>query len=318
MGRFRAREARGETRSGPRASLPFAAYLIATLVFFLGFALVAGLILGLGAPVIIGYIVPLIGFIVGFTMMAAQRNRPGQLSLTGLLVALTSSLGFLALLNNTGDQKNGAITILVILSLATLATVLWLVARLRVNQHSTTLLAQMLALNVGVLVIAGILEFFNRTQTSTGRVSGLAALVFIGAFLWDLLTSGRATNASSKRFPRHVRVYLYLGYTLLLTTVVVALAAISFNSAETAKTFEEGFNQQLYAHYGLVTLGVATLFATFILRVSCAAPPQSPRSPVPTPYPSAPLAPGHPPYPPYPPYPPQQPPTQPAYPPPQQ
>jgi hypothetical protein len=289
----------GRLEAAPRSSLPFVAYLTATFVFFLGFALVAALILGLGAPVIVGYIVPLIGFIVGFTLLAAQRNRPGRLSLTGLLVALTSSLGFLALLNNAGDQKNGAIAILVILSLATLATVLWLVARLRVNQQSTTLLTQLLTLNVGVLVIAGILVFFQRTQTSSGRVSGMAALVFIGAFLWDLLTSGRATNASSKRFPRHARVYLYLGYTLLLTTVVIVLAAISFNSAATAKTFEEGFNQQLYAHYGLATLGVATLFATFILRVTCAATPQQPRSPGPTPYPSTPLTPGYAPYPPY-------------------
>jgi hypothetical protein len=303
----------GRLEAAPRASMPFVAYLIATLVFFLGFALVAALIVGLGAPAIVEYLVPLIGFIVGYTLMAAQRDRPGRLSLTGLLVALTSSLGFLALLNNAGVQKNGAIAILVILSLATLATVLWLVARLRVNQRSTTLLAQLVTLNVGMLVIAGILAFFNRTQASSGRVSGLAALVLIGAFLWDLITSGRATNVSSKRFPRHVRVYLYLGYTLLLTLVVVVLAAISFNSPEAARTIQEGFNEPLYAHYGLVTLGVATLFATFILRVSRASTPaQRPSAPVPAPYP---------PYPPYPPNPASQPypsqpyPARPAHPP---
>jgi hypothetical protein len=310
----------GRLEAAPRASMPFVAYLIATFVFFLGFALVAALLLGLGASLIVEFIVPLIGFTVGFALMAAQRNRPGWLSFSGLLVALTSSLGFLALLNQASNQKNGAVAILIILSLATLATVLGLLVRLRINQQSTVLLAQLLTLNVGVLVIAAVLTFFERTQTS-GRVSGVAALIFVGAFLWDLVTSGRATNASSKRFPRHVRVYLYLGYTLLLTTVVVLLAAISFNSAEAARTIQEGFNQQLYAHYGLLALGVATLFATFILRVSRASTPRQPQPPAPapySPYPAYPTYPQNPVYTPNSPHPNQpypQYPQQPPYPP---
>jgi hypothetical protein len=311
----------GRLEAAPRASLPFVAYLIATFVFFLGFALIAALIIGLGAPEQVEIIIPLIGFIVGFALMAAQRNRPGWLTFSGLLVALTSSLGFLALLNQAGNQKNGGVPILVILSLATLATVLWLLVRLRINQRPTVLLTQLLTLNVGVLVIAAVLAFFDRTQTS-GRVSGVAALIFVGAFVWDLITSGRATNGSSRRFPRHVRIYLYLGYTLLLTLVVVLLAAISFNSAEAATTIQEGFNQKLYAQYGLVTLGIATLFATFILRVSRAAAPRRPEPLAPSPYPAYPAYPQNPVYAPSPPQPypnqpyPNQPyPQQPPYPP---
>jgi hypothetical protein len=304
----------GMLEAAPRATMPYVAYLIATLVFFLGFALLAALIVGLGAPLVFEYIIPLIGFVVGFALMAAQRNRPGWLTLTGLLVALTSSLGFLALLNQVSGQTNGGVAILIILSLATLATLLWLLVRLRVNQRSAVLLGQLLTLNVGVLVIAGVLAFLDQTHTSGGRVSGVAALVFVGAFAWDLLTSGRVTNATSKRFPRHVRVYLYLGYTLLLTTVVVLLAAISFNNDATARTIREGFNQEQYGHYGLLTLGVATLFATFVLRVSRAAAPRRPAGPLPylprSPYPAVP-PPQTPPYAPYP----QQPYPQQAYPP---
>lgn len=303
----------GRLEAAPRASIPYVAYLIATVVFFLGFGLVAALVVGLGAPVIVEYIVPIFGFAVGFALLAAQRNRPGWLSFTGLLVALTSSLGFLALLNQASNQTNGGVAILIILSLATLATVLWLLVRRRINQRSSVLLAQLLTLNVGVLVVAGVLAFFDRTHTSSGRISGVAALVFVGAFLWDLITSGRATNASSKRFPRHIRVYLYLGYTLLLTTLTVLFAAVSFNNANTAEVFSSGFNQEQYGHYGLLTLGVATLFATFILRVSRAAPGRRPGPTAPAPYP-----PGHPPYPQNPvhaPYPPQPYPQQPQYPP---
>ena len=136
---------------------------------------------------------------------------------------------------------------MIAVALATLATVLWLLIRARINEQSVPLLAQLFTLNVGVLVIAAILAFFDRSPTTGGRISGVAALIFVGAFVWDLVTSGRATNSSSKRFPRHVRVYLYLGYTLLLTTLVVLLAAVSFNSPEPPRSITAGFNQTQYA-----------------------------------------------------------------------
>src|SRR5262249_28689051 len=144
----------GRLEAAPRVSLPFVAYLIATCVFFLGFALAAMLIVGLGAPEQVEYILPLIGFSVGFTVMAAQRNRPGWLTLTGLLVVLTSSLGFLALLDQASNQRNGgdtngALAILIMLAMATLAILIWLLARGRLGQQSTVLLAQLLTLNVG-------------------------------------------------------------------------------------------------------------------------------------------------------------------------
>ena len=142
-----------------------------------------------------------------------------------------------------------------------------------------------------MLVIAGILAFFARTSSTSGRVSGLAALVFVGAFVWDLVTSGRTTNATGRRFPRHVRVYLYLGYTLLLTTLTVLIAAVSFNNPDTAAIYASTFNQTQYGHFGLLALGFATLFATFILRLSRAARPRQPQPPAPATYA---------PYPPYP------------------
>ena len=166
-----------------------------------------------------------------------------------------------------------------------------------------------------MLVIAAILAFFDRSPTTGGRISGVAALIFVGAFVWDLVTSGRATNSSSKRFPRHVRVYLYLGYTLLLTTLIVLLAAVSFNNPDTATVYNTGFNQTQYGHFGLLALGFATLFATFILRVSRAATPRRPQPPAP--YPAYPAYPQNPVYAPTPPQPyPNQPyPQQPPYPP---
>jgi hypothetical protein len=137
-------------------------------------------------------------------------------------------------------------------------------------------------LNVGVLVIAAMLASFDRTPTSGGRPSGVAALIFVGAFVWDLVTSGRATNSSSKRFPRHVRFFPYRGYTLSLTTLIVLLAAVSFNNPDTAIVYDTGFNQTQYSHFGLLALGYATLFATFIPRVRRATAPRRPQAPIPS------------------------------------
>jgi hypothetical protein len=310
----------GRLEAAPRATPPFLAYLLATLTLGLGIVLAAALFTVFPAADlvagIVALIVPALGFGVGLALLAAQRQRPGMLSLTGLLIALTSSVGFFALYN----RANGGEAPVIAVALATLATVLWLLIRARINGPSVPLLAQLFTLNVGVLVIAAILAFFDRSPTTSGRISGVAALIFIGAFVWDLVTSGRATNSSSRRFPRHVRVYLYLGYTLLLTTLIVLLAAVSFNNPDTAIVYNTGFNQTQYGHFGLLALGFATLFATFILRVSRAAATRRPQPPVPASY--APY-PAHSPYPQYPvsapnppqPYPQQPYPQQPPYPP---
>ena len=263
----------GRLEAAPRATPPFLAYLLATLTLGLGVGLVVALFAVFPVAGILALIVPALGFAVGLALLAAQRQRPGMLSLTGLLIALTSSVGFFALYN----QANGGEAPVIAVALATLATVLWLLIRARINELSVPLLAQLFTLNVGVLVIAAILAFFDRSPTTGGRISGVAALIFVGAFVWDLVTSGRATNSSSKRFPRHVRVYLYLGYTLLLTTLIVLLAAVSFNNPDTATVYNTGFNQTQYGHFGLLALGFATLFATFILRVSRAATPRRPQ-----------------------------------------
>jgi FtsH-binding integral membrane protein len=301
----------GRLEAAQRTTPPFIAYLLATLVFYVGFGLSVALVGGLRAPEGVVIIIPLLGVSVGLALLAAQRNRPGVYSLAGLLIALTASIGFFALVN----QASGSEGTLVVVALGTLAVVLWLLVRLRINERSAPLLRQLLMLNIGLLVIAGVLAFFDRSRTSGVRISGVTALIFVGAFVWDLITSGKATNVSGRRFPRHIRVYLYLGYTLLLTTLTVLFAAVSFNNADTANLYGEAVNQQLYGRYGLLTLGVATLFATFILRMSRASassrPSSAPAAPPPV------LSP--PPYMPYPPNPPfsaQQPyPAPSAYPP---
>jgi hypothetical protein len=292
----------GRLETAPRATPPFRAYLLATVILGLGIGLGVALYALIPVAGVVALLVPALGFGVGLALLAAQRQRPGALSLTGLLITLTSSVGFFALYN----QANGGEAPVIAVALATLATVLWLLIRARMTETSVPLLAQLFTLNVGVLVIAAILAFFGRTPSAGGRIGGVAALVLVGAFVWDLVTSGRTTNATGRYFPRHVRIYLYLGYTLLLTTLTVLLAAVSFNNTDTATIYDTAFNQTQYGRFGLLALGVSTLFATFILRMSRAAAsgrPQRPQPPALAPYPTYPAYSQTPPHAPNPPHP---------------
>jgi hypothetical protein len=81
----------------------------------------------------------------------------------------------------------------------------------------------------------------------------------------------------------------------------VLLAAVSFNNPDTATVYNTGFNQTQYGHFGLLALGFATLFATFILRVSRAATPRRPQPVAPSSYPAYPAYPQNPVYAPTPP-----------------
>jgi hypothetical protein len=291
----------GRLEVAPGATPPLRAYLLATALLGIGIGLGVALYVLVPVAGVVALLVPALEFGVGLAPLAAQRQRPGALSLTGLLITLTSSIGFFALYN----QVNGGEAPVIAVALATLVGGLWLLIRARITVASVPLLAQLFTLNVGVLVIAGILAYFSRTPSSGGGISGLGALIFVGAFVWDLVTSGRTTNATARRFPRHVPVYLHLGYTLLLTTLTVLIAAVSFNNPDTATIYATTVIQTQYGTSACWRLDSprslrrsscvsATLFATVILRVSHASTPRRPQPPAPAsyaPYPAYPPCP---------------------------
>ena len=77
---------------------------------------------------------------------------------------------------------------------------------------------------MGIVAIAIFVSVFGLGQ-NTLQVGVIAAISLIGAFVWDLLTSGnRVTNVDGRRIRRYTRVLVYLAYTLFIATVAMFFA----------------------------------------------------------------------------------------------
>jgi hypothetical protein len=150
-------------------------------------------------------------------------------------------------------------------AIATLALVAGVVLSRRLRA-SGRLLGTLLALDVGLQVLAWVDALFDRTasvaETVTRGFSIMAGVVLLLALLLEILGSGEAiTNRHDRWLPRPSRVLLYLGY-----VVLVASAVLYFNSLHDPQSFalrEAQFDSESWVHEGVFFLGVplvATLF----------------------------------------------------------
>jgi hypothetical protein len=117
----------------------------------------------------------------------------------------------------------------------------------------------LLGLNV-VLVVVALFSLLFQNARQLGEVSIVgAALVLILALLWDIATSGELMNVSGRRFPRHARLLLYLGY-----VIYVASAVIATKTAHVAGGGATGgFDPEVLVQAGLVAFGVPLVLTVF-------------------------------------------------------
>jgi hypothetical protein len=232
----------------------------------------------------LGLVPLLLGLFVGLPALIRGRRRPGALTVMGLflvvyglrsgflflpqLVALVGlpathiQLGTLAghpVVMTTLPSLNEAI-VQIDVAIATLLALGWLALRRRVVAETLPLLGLLFTLNVGLQVLLWLDQLFQVTNRLSTRFSILAAVLVVGAFLWDLLTSGeQLTGHEHRGGSRLPRVLLYLGYNLLGFTVVLAIATLSVSSLP--------FDTGDWTETGLVSLGIPLLLTGFLLRV---------------------------------------------------
>jgi hypothetical protein len=118
-----------------------------------------------------------------------------------------------------------------------------------------------LVVGVETLVVASILLQLGHSLGE--QLSALAATLFLGGQLWDLITSGETiTNNGSATFPRYARIFLYLGYVLMLAASALVVAAVP-----TAPELTDlvGHDVGYYPQIGLVLLGIPLLFTSALL-----------------------------------------------------
>jgi len=156
-------------------------------------------------------------------------------------------------------------------AIATLVALAVVVARRRVRA-SAHLVAALLALDVGVQVLAWVDALFDRTaqatQTITGGFSIMAGVVLLLALLLEILGSGEAiTNRHDRWLPRPSRVLLYLGYVVLVASAVLYFS--SLHDPSTGALREAQFDSEEWVHGGVLFVGVplvATLFLANLVR----------------------------------------------------
>jgi LPXTG-motif cell wall-anchored protein len=123
-------------------------------------------------------------------------------------------------------------------------------------------LGALAALDLGLFAVYW-LDRAISTGLQAGRLSIVAAVMVLGALLWEVAMSGEAiTNRHNRHFPRHTRVMVYLGYLL-----AVASAVLFFSSVKTAEgSVEPLFESENFSDTGLLFLGVAFVVTMFLLR----------------------------------------------------
>jgi hypothetical protein len=250
------------TQRWPALEVPAWAYVVATVVVGLGFGISAPLVIA-GLPLVVVFAVPVIGMAVGLPLALSGRRQPGPKSVAGLFIIVVTTLGVLAY----GWVYSDLPTLQVLIAPATLIALLWIAVRRGINQSTAAFVAQLFALDVAIIAIVLFVDLF-RHGPGAQQVGVFAAIALVGAFFWDLLTSGsRVTNVDGRRFRRYVRVLLYVGYTLFIATVALFFATET-NVGGGVPDIVRELNGEQIARVGLLFLGVPLVITTFALRVS--------------------------------------------------
>jgi hypothetical protein len=244
-----------------RLRMPFWGYIPATLV--LGVALIA--IVALGSNLVFALVgPPLIGLAVGVPLVALGRTRARSLAITGVFLIALGFVGFL-LFPDPQFEVFGISLIELFIAPATISILLLLMIRGQIRPEYTDFIAALLVLNVGIQVIVWIFSAFEGASQLGAQFTILQGVLLILAQFWDLIMSGElVTNIEGRAFPRYVRVLLYLGYILMVSTFVLYFSSQTY---QTTGKSAAPLDDDAISRYGLMMLGVPLLMTNFVLAV---------------------------------------------------
>jgi hypothetical protein len=221
---------------------------------------------------------------IGLLLVARGRRRPGiaqtagyflsvcWISLLCLLVTTIAgmSLRYPALRQNSNANSIGPFneqllgemhTLQIAFAALSLLLLLWALLRRRPDSAHRHFLAALVALNIGLAVIA---QVATSTDSGSAKIDAVAALLLMGGLLWDFLASGKElTNGDTRAFPRYARLLLYGGFTgVMLAAVGFFSAAPSNETANSALALQKDIE-----HFGLIFAGVPLVLSVFALEV---------------------------------------------------
>jgi hypothetical protein len=111
----------------------------------------------------------------------------------------------------------------VLAALGTIIAVVWLAVRRRWREDGAAPVIAFIMLLAGLQIMSWYFQLYVPALQRISTASlGIAALLFAGAVLWDLLFSGEYANEGSPAFPRSSRVLLQVGYALFAVSTFLA------------------------------------------------------------------------------------------------
>jgi len=276
-------------RSDWPAQIPPLGLLLGSIVLYLQFAVTyevivplaatRGLSLGVLEPLLLLMAVPvlLVALTTGLVLVARGRlGKPNQgavglflvmvtlLTLTASLPAILSAAGFsvaflqqpLALLGGLKFLAAGG----------ALIWISYLLVRRRPLKKAARMLSFLFLLLAGLQAIDWLDDLANGISALGARSTVLLAGLFVLTALWDLVTSGeQVTNKNSPAFPREGRILLYVGSTLVATSLLLYIG--SLRAQTTGAPAPDYFSTDNDAFLGLFLLGTPMVVLTFLLSV---------------------------------------------------
>lgn len=208
-----------------------------------GTAAMVGLFAVVFALILLGYLLQRLA------RLAALPGAPVGFSLPGLQIAVAcgtlAAVGWLALRRVLGRRRSPAATSL---------------------PRTRQLLALLLAFNVALQIVVAFVSLYDQTLQVT--FTALQAVILIVGMTWDLLMSGeQVTNRDDPSFPRHARLLLYFGYSMMVATAVLYFSSQTFvhPAAQSVAPF---FEDDQWPQEGLLFLGAPLVVTLFVLNLS--------------------------------------------------
>ncbi|MBO0702944.1 MAG: hypothetical protein J2P38_08425, partial [Candidatus Dormibacteraeota bacterium] len=108
---------------------------------------------------------------------------------------------------------------------------------------------------------------FSTALAAGARFSVIQGVVLLAAMLWDVLMSGESfTNTGGAAVPRHTRVLIYLGYTLLVVITVLFLSTEQVQGGGRIPGL--AFESDEWPRDGIAALGPPLLLTFFFVNLS--------------------------------------------------
>ncbi len=215
--------------------------------------------------------------LVAGTLLVTHRgfSRPDWLLASGVFFVVAGVFFALVQLPTVGFTFGLGRNALPSLSLAaiecfvavgTLAALVWLAVTRRLTASFTEPLALLFLVNVALIAIQLLDKAIASGRHSGNQFSIAQAVLVLVALVWDIVMSGEAiTNRHNRHFPRHTRVFVYLGYITAVATAVLFFSSFHFQT--TNHLLEPQFESEALVEDGLIFLGSALVIALFVLRL---------------------------------------------------